>query len=372
MLKRYIIILILFFTTTNLYASSLVDKNDKWPNAFDSLVLIQSMPSGFGISPYEQFFGEENQPMLPPGQAVIGSGFWISDIHIVTNYHVVKDTKELTVWMYGYPFAVTDVKVIGYDPIIDIAVLEVERVLPHSKLKWAKEAPGLGDDVYALGHGLSLPWSLTKGVISTDYRANPKYSFVHYYQTDAVINSGNSGGPLMNEDGEVVGINTLIISPTKYYVGYGYAIPLELSKRVVNQLIQTGKHVWPSIGIKLAIVEKEEQYNELKAKGMDNFLEIKTVTPGSSAEKFGLLPKDIILSINDKIIYTTPDVIELLWTKMPGDILNFKLYRDNEIKNIQLTLGRTDPKDTTFKIKPKQTPEEEVKPKEKEFNLGPR
>ena len=98
MLKRYIIILILFFTTTNLYASSLVDKNDKWPNAFDSLALIQSMPSGFGISPYEQFFGEENQPMLPPGQAVIGSGFWISDIHIVTNYHVVKDTKELTVW----------------------------------------------------------------------------------------------------------------------------------------------------------------------------------------------------------------------------------------------------------------------------------
>ena len=105
---------------------------------------------------------------------------------------------------------------------------------------------------------------------------------------------------------------------------------------------------------------------------MDNFLEIKTVTPGSSAEKFGLLPKDIILSINDKIIYTTPDVIELLWTKMPGDILNFKLYRDNEIKNIQLTLGRTDPKDPTFKIKPKQKPEEEVKPKEKEFNSGPR
>ena len=113
-----------------------------------------------------------------------------------------------------------------------------------------------------------------------DYRANPKYSFVHYYQTDAVINSGNSGGPLMNEDGEVVGINTLIISPTKYYVGYGYAIPLELSKRVVNQLIQTGKHVWPSIGIQLAIVEKEEQYNELKAKGkfeelIQNFEEYK-------------------------------------------------------------------------------------------------
>jgi len=365
-LKKYVTILILFFTTTNLYASSLVDENDKWPNAFDSLVLIQSMPSDFGTSPYEQFFSEENPPMLPPGQAVIGTGFWISDIHIVTNHHVVKDTTELTVWMYGYPFAIKDVKVIGYDPIIDIAVLEVERVLPHSKLEWAEEAPGLGDDVYALGHGLSLPWSLTKGIISTDYRANPKHSFVHYYQTDAVINSGNSGGPLMNEDGDVVGINALIISPTKFYVGYGYAIPLELSKRVVEQLIQTGKHIWPSIGIQLAIVETEEQYNELQAKGIDNFLEIKTVTPGSSAEKFGLLPKDIIISINENPISTTPDVIELLWTKMPGDVLNFKVYRDNALKDIALTLGRKDVVDDTFKIKPKE------KEKEKEFNIGPR
>ena len=177
----------------------------------------------------------------------------------------------------------------------------------------------------------------------------------------------------MNEDGDVVGINTLIISPTKYYVGYGYAIPLELAKRVVDQLIQTGKHIWPSIGIQLAIVEKEEQYNELKAKGLDNFLEIKSLTPNSSAEKFGLLPKDIIISINDKPIYTTPDVIELLWTKMPGDVLNFKVYRDNKFKNVELTLGRKEVVDEVFKIKPKQTPqEEEVKPKEKEFNTGPR
>ena len=363
MLKRYVTILILLFTT-NTFATSLTSTDNKWSHAFDSLVLIQSMSPDFRQSPFKDYFKDEQEEQAPllPGQPVIGSGFWISDIHIVTNYHVVKDSKGIIVWMYGYPFPIEDAEVIGYDPVIDIAVLEVNKILPHSKLKWAENVPNLGDDVYVLGHGLSMPWSLTKGIISTDFRANPKHSFIHYYQTDAVINSGNSGGPLMNEDGDVIGINTLIISPTSYYVGYGYAIPLVLSKRVVEQLIQTGKHVWPSIGMQLAIVENEQEYNNLKAKGMDNLMQIKSVFPDSPAEKFGLLPNDLIVSINDKNIYSTPDVIELLWTKMPGDVLKIKIYRDEEFKNIELLLGRKDVVDEVFK----------VKPKDEEFNFGPR
>jgi|TARA_R110000744_G_scaffold122325_2_gene227304 serine protease Do len=325
----------------------------KWENAYNSVVLIS------GEKTPEKIIGppapESSNPLdkntefdIPiPKQLPeygMGTGFFINKVHLVTNYHVIKNFDTLKVYTYNHPFAITEVKVIGYDEEIDIAVLEIKEKVNVSFVEWADTEPLIGDDVYALGHGVSQIWSLTKGILSYDYRPNAGTSFVHYLQTDAVINQGNSGGPLLNEDGKVVGVNSLLISPDKNYVGYGYVIPTPLVKRVVEQILATGQHVKPSIGIVMGLVDNRDLYNNLKDIGIDHFLEIKETTKNSSAERFGLLANDIIVSIDDKNIQLVPDVIKLLWERNPGDQISFKVYRKGEYKTINVVLAKVEPK----------------------------
>ncbi len=279
----------------------------------------------------------------------MGTGFFINKIHVVTNYHVIKNFDSVKLYAYNHPFAITDVKIIGYDEEIDIAVIEILEDIENSYIPWADTQPYIGDTVYALGHGISQIWSLTKGILSYDYRPNPGTSFVHYIQTDAVINSGNSGGPLLNEDGEVVGINTLLISPDQSYVGYGYVIPTKLAKRAVEQILATGKHVKPSIGILMGIIDDKKLYKELREKNVEHFLEIKEVTPDSAAYRFGLMAGDIIVSIDGEKIYVVPHVIETLWMKNPGEQVSFEIYRNNEYLTIEVVLGTAPPIPSIYK-----------------------
>ena len=165
-------------------------------------------------------------------------------------------------------------------------------------------------------------------------------SFVDYYQVDAVINPGNSGGPLLNEEGKIIGVNTLLISPIEYFIGYGYVIPFQLAERVAGQIIQTGVHVKPSIGIMMGIIDVQEEYDKIIAAGLNQFLEIKEVSKGSSAERFGLKAKDLILKIDGYYIEVVPNVIEVLWQRNPGDEIIFEIYRDGEIIEVPVILGR--------------------------------
>ena len=315
----------------------------KWGKVFNSVVLISGentaeIISNGPVAPHEkeQKFDSLKPKVIPYG---MGTGFFINKIHIVTNYHVIKNFDKISIYAFNHLFPITDVTVIGYDEEIDIAVLQINEDVEHHFLRWSDTAPLIGEDVYALGHGMSQLWSLTKGILSYDYRQNPGTSFVHYMQTDAVINSGNSGGPLLNEDGEVIGVNTLLISPDKYYVGYGYILPTPLVKRAVTQILATGEHIKPFMGILMGHIEGREQYEELKAEGIGHYLEIKEVTKNSPADHFGLLAGDIIISIDDKDIQVVPQVIELLWERNPGDQIRFKVYRNNEYITIDMVLG---------------------------------
>ena len=346
------VILITIFVLFSSVSFAEISTDWKWGKVFNSIVLVSGentaeMSGPFKKDPNTLPHGEEEEPkfdslkprIIPYG---MGTGFFINKFHIVTNYHVIKNFNKLSIYAFNHLFAITDVTVVGYDEEIDIAVLQINEDIPHDFLRWSDDAPLIGDDVYALGHGMSQVWSLTKGILSYDYRQNPSTSFVHYIQTDAVINSGNSGGPLMNEDGEVIGVNTLLISPDKYYVGYGYVIPTPLVKRAVSQILATGEHIKPFMGILMGHIEDRDQYKELKEDGIEHYLEIKEVTKDSPAERFGLKAGDIIISMDDKDIQVVPQVIELLWERNPGDQISFKVYRDYEYHIIDVVLGRAE------------------------------
>ena len=351
-MKRLISILILTIVSTVVFAQEL-PREWKWKKAYSSTVLISGEITYEEIiqeGTPEEFFEEkekeqppefnnpQEEPRLP--EFAVGTGFFINKVHIVTNYHVIKNADIIKIYTYEHPFVIKDVKVVGYDEEIDIAVLEIFEDVEHDYLDCADKVPYIGDKVYALGHGMNQIWSLTEGIMSYDYRSNPGTSFVHYWQTDAVINSGNSGGPLLNTDSEVVGINTLLISPNRTYAGYGYVIPSPLAKRTVMQILGTGEHVKPSIGIMMSVIDDRDLYDKLKAEGLNNFLEIQEIIPDSPAYKFGLMAGDIIIAIDDHDIQVTPHVIELLWQRMPGDQLSIDVYRNGEFKTIELVLGK--------------------------------
>ena len=289
-------------------------------------------------------FLEPDPERVPPPEEVekqlsgLGTGFWIDDKHVVTNYHVIKNMTKVELWMPHYPFPLKDVKIVGVDKSIDLAVLRVNTDIPHSVLKLATERAKVGDHVYAYGHGLSLAWSLTVGVISNNYRQSPQDSFVQYYQTDTVINPGNSGGPLINDDGEVVGVNVLIMSPTRFYIGYGYAIPSPLVKRVVDRIIETGSHKRPGVGIQMGAVEDEETYKILLENGIESIVVVKELVDGMPAKDFGVKVGDIIVSINDKPVTVSGDLIESLWGFDPGDIIKLGVYRGDDIIYIEIPL----------------------------------
>ena len=289
-------------------------------------------------------FLEPDPERAPPPEEVekqlsgLGTGFWIDDKHVVTNYHVIKNMTKVELWMPHYPFPLKDVKIVGVDKSIDLAVLRVNTDIPHSVLKLATERAKVGDHVYAYGHGLSLAWSLTVGVISNNYRQSPQDSFVQYYQTDTVINPGNSGGPLINDAGEVVGVNVLIMSPTRFYIGYGYAIPSPLVKRVVDRIIETGSHKRPGVGLQMGAVEDEETYKILLEKGIESIVVVKELSDGMPAKDFGVKVGDIIVSINDKPVTVSGDLIENLWGFDPGDIIKLGVYRGDDIIYIEIPL----------------------------------
>jgi serine protease Do len=363
-IKYFLIIVIaVSFSCTTVADHYTVTHEEKWESIDKSLVLIsnetnmkrQLKRKYDKKHPFKKFQDPTDTPEPAPDQNQfgMGTGFFISENLIVTNYHVIANSKELKIYAYNYPFAIEEVEVVGYSEEVDIAVLRIKDIPfsePPTILKWTDEKPYMGDKVYAFGHGLGQFWSLTEGIISTTYRGSFSGSegsdvkasvFVHYYQTDAVINQGNSGGPLLDIDGHVVGVNTLIISPSGYYIGYGYAVPYVLARRVVNDIIQTGTFKKPYIGITMSVIEDKDLWTSIKELGYDSVIQIESLTPDGAAEKAGLLPNDVILKFDGEYIGATPDVIEILWSKYPGDEVDVIVLRDGQIVSQKLILQGT-------------------------------
>jgi Do/DeqQ family serine protease len=284
----------------------------------------------------EQFFNFG--PQIQPEQRASGSGVIISDDgYIVTNNHVISDggegvAEEITVTLNSTK--TYKARVIGRDPSSDIAVLKIDGTGFPFLLYGNSDNVKLGQWVLAVGYPLTLETTVTAGIVSAKGRAigingqQSKTPIESFIQTDAAVNQGNSGGPLINTDGQMIGINSAILAPSGTYAGYSFAIPVNLVKKIVNDLIKFGDVKRPYLGIIVA---------EDKVDAGDG-AHIGTVAKDGAAAEIGLQKGDVITRINDAPIYSWGELQGTVASYDAGDKVKITYKRDGKEYNAMATL----------------------------------
>ncbi len=303
---------------------------------------IPKVPDG---SPFQEFFDD----LFPDGQLPerdgpsrnvqsLGSGFVISeDGLIVTNNHVIADADEIVANFADGRKLVAEL--IGVDPKTDLAVLRVESDTPLKHVSLGdSEQSRIGDWVMAIGNPFGLGGSVSIGIVSAIGRDINSGPYDNFIQTDAAINRGNSGGPLFNMDGEVIGINTAIISPSGGSIGIGFAIPSALAKPVVDQLVQFGETRRGWLGVQIQTVSDEIA----ESLGLDDAAGalVGDVFDNGPADEGGIEAGDIILSFDGKSVDTMRDLPKIVADTPVGDVVDVELFRKGERVTVQVTVGR--------------------------------
>jgi serine protease Do len=309
--------------------------------------------------PLLEFF-RRFMPDLPergpgPGQG-LGSGFIISqDGFVLTNAHVVVGDGEVTVRLADAKREFK-ARVIGADERTDVALLKIEATgLPTVKLgKSASLQPG--EWVAAIGSPFGFENTITAGIVSATGRSLPAETYVPFIQTDVAVNPGNSGGPLINLAGEVVGVNSMIYSQTGGYMGVSFAIPIEVALEVSKQLRAEGKVTRGRLGVRIQPMTKElAQSFRLKE---PNGALIASVDPGSPADKAGLKPGDVVLAFNGQQIDDPNKLPRLVAGTKPGQSATLKIWRDGKAEDVKFTAAEL----VTEAKAPKPAPEKGTKP----------
>ena len=290
---------------------------------------------------FKRFFGP-GVPIPHPhggGQRVsMGSGFVISaDGYVLTNNHVVDGADNVTVTLSDR--RVLDAKVIGSDAQYDIALLKLNAGnLPVVSLGDSKDVKA-GQWVVAIGSPFGFDHSVTAGIVSAVGRnfGGADQQYVPFIQTDVPINRGNSGGPLFNLGGQVVGINSQIFSNTGGFMGVSFAIPIDIAMNAVDQIKTTGHVSRGMIGVTIQNVDRENA----KALGLPRIggALVNKITPGSSADKAGVQVGDVIVSFGGRDIATSADLPPLVGSTKPGTKTNLVIYRDGKNMTLPVTIG---------------------------------
>ncbi len=285
---------------------------------------------------FEHFFGGQ-QPgrNFKQKQTGLGSGIILNDEgYILTNEHVARDMDKLTVKLKNKK--TFEAKVVGSDRTMDLALLKIK---PSSDLKPVvlgdSSAVKVGNWAIAIGAPLGLEQSFTVGVVSAIARSGLDASGMNYIQTDAAINQGNSGGPLLNIRGEVVGINRMILSQSGGNIGIGLTIPINEAKRVIEDLKTKGKVKRAWLGVGLDVIHEEEK-NELGLSDTKGAL-VKQIIQGSPADKSGIQVLDVITKIGDKEVDSPEDVINYVRSSTIGKRLELKLVREKSTITTTIT-----------------------------------
>jgi len=279
---------------------------------------------------HDFFFGPQRQQKSQP-QVGSGSGVIISeDGYIVTNNHVVDDADEIHVTLNDKRKYTA--KVIGKDPATDLALLKIdEKSLPYLPYGNSDEVR-LGEWVLAVGNPFNLTSTVTAGIVSAKGRniqlLNEEFAVESFIQTDAAVNPGNSGGALVNTNGELVGINSAIASTTGSYAGYAFAIPVNLARKVVDDLLEFGEVQRAFIGV--SIRDIDQRLSEEKKISVQKGVYVNGLTQGGGAEKAGLKEGDIIYKLNDVPVNTMSELQEQVARHRPGDKIDVHVRRGDQ------------------------------------------
>ncbi len=286
-------------------------------------------------TPTPEFPSDQAQP----SETGLGSGFIMSsDGLVLTNAHVIEGADSVTVTLADR--REFKAKVVGQDSDTDIAVLKINgNDLPTVKIGDSEKLK-VGDYVLAIGTPYGFEQTATSGIVSAMHRLLPGQPYVPFIQTDAALNPGNSGGPMLDSGGAVVGINAEIYSNTGGYEGLAFAIPINLAKRVADELISKGvfRHGLVGVTVQQLTQPLAESFGLKKPDGAL----ISRIKPLSAAAHAGLLPGDIILTCNDKVIRVAGDLSIITAFAAPGDVIRFVVWRSGEQRSFNATLAAED------------------------------
>ena len=314
---------------------------------------IPRFPEG---SPFDEFFKEyfDREKKRSPSQRPmvgLGSGFIIDKSGIiVTNNHVIEGADEITVILSDQKEF--SAELLGRDPKADLAVLKINpEETSLNAVKWGNsDVMRVGDWTIAIGNPLGLGGSVTTGIVSAISRDIGGGPYVKFIQTDASINRGNSGGPLFNVEGEVIGINSAIISPTGGSIGLGFAIPSNSAKKIVQQLKDFGRTKRGWLGVQIQPVSKD--FAESLGLPDEKGAFVSNVNPEGPSKKAGLEAGDVILRFNDIEIVKMIDLPRVVAESDVGSIATVEIWRKNKIINIEVKLGEL-PEETYVERKEK-------------------
>ena len=302
-------------------------------------IKTQSNPFPFQFppgSPFGEMFKEFDKPTERKATS-LGSGFIIKkDGIVVTNNHVIANADDIIVRVDSKEYKA---KVLGADPYSDIAVLKIESPQNFKTVEFGNsDKSRVGDWVVAIGNPFGLGGTVTSGIISARNRDINLTRYDDFIQTDASINQGNSGGPLFNMNGDVIGINTAIISPSGASSGIGFAIPANYASTIIDQLIKYGETKRGWLGVRIQQVTKEIATVAGLSETKGAF--IGGVSDGSPAEKGGMKTADIVLEFDGQKIQTMRNLPKVVANTKPNKKVTVKVWRDKKLVTLRLTLGR--------------------------------
>ncbi|MBP6183556.1 MAG: Do family serine endopeptidase [Saprospiraceae bacterium] len=305
----------------------------------------RGMEDPFGNDLFERFFGPQFRFETPNQQPSVGSGSGViisPEGYIVTNNHVIADADDIEVVMNDN--RTYKAKLIGTDPTTDLALLQInENNLPTLTFMNSDEVK-VGEWVLAVGNPFNLNSTITAGIVSAKARniqiLREQFAVESFIQTDAAINPGNSGGALVDLEGRLIGINTAIASPTGSYSGYGFAIPSNIVRKVIEDLIEFGTVQRGFIGVMIKDVNsafaKEKNLEVIRGVYVDSLVE------GGAAERAGLKIGDVIIGINSTTVNASAELLETVASHRPGDQMAVRVNRAGTEKTFTVTLNNKD------------------------------
>ena len=342
------VFILVFFINTNLWSKAAPESfadlaEELMPSVVNisttQTVKTQANPFPFQFppgSPFGEMFKEFDRPTERKATS-LGSGFVIKkNGTVITNNHVIANAEDIIVRINNKEYKA---KVVGADPYSDLAVLKIDTKETFNIVEFGNsDKARVGDWVMAIGNPFGLGGTVTSGIISARNRDINLTRYDDFIQTDASINQGNSGGPLFDMNGNVIGINTAIISPSGASSGIGFAIPSNYASTIIDQLIEFGETKRGWLGVRIQDVTKEiasiAGLNEPKGAFIGG------VSEGGPAEKGGIISGDIILECDGEKIKTMRNLPRVVANTMPNKRVTVKIWRDKKLISKKLTLGR--------------------------------